>query len=67
MKISKIVSYMEEKLGKKAVLDASGEAAPYNGLPADRSINTQKAQGLGFKFYDLESWLYKLIDLELSR
>ena len=52
---------------KKAVLEASGEAAPYNGLPANRSINTQKAQGLGFKFYDLESWLYKLIDWELSR
>ena len=67
VKISKIVSYMEEKLGKKAVLEKSGEPAPYNGLPANRSINTQKAQATGFKFYDLESWLYKLIDLELSR
>lgn len=62
VKIADLISYIEKAAGKKAVLDKDGEPAPFNGLPCDRSINTQKAQSLGFKFMDLDSWLFKLVD-----
>lgn len=52
---------MEGKTGTKAVLAKDGEEAPYNGEP-EYSINTDKAQELGFTFYDLRDWIYELLD-----
>ncbi|MBQ6589430.1 MAG: NAD-dependent epimerase/dehydratase family protein [Butyrivibrio sp.] len=66
IKISEIISYAEEKLGKKAVLDENGEAAPYNGLTDSLTFNTEKAKKAGYVFSDLNSWIYKLIDYEIG-
>lgn len=62
VRIRDLLSYIEKAVGKKAVLDKSAEPAPFNGLPRDRSINTQKAQRLGWNFYELDNWLFPLID-----
>lgn len=62
VKIADLISYIEKAVQKKALLDKAGEPAPFNGLPRDRSINTEKAQSLGYKFMDLDSWLFKLVD-----
>ncbi len=59
--IKEIISYVEKKTGTKATIDEKGESAPYNGEP-EYSINTEKAQSLGFKFSSLHDWIYELLD-----
>ena len=67
MKISEIISYAEEKLGKKAVLDEAGDAAPFNGLTDSLTFNTERVKESGYVFSDLDSWIYKLLDYEIRR
>ncbi len=62
IKISEIISYAESKLGKKAILDESGDVAPFNGLTGTLSFDTEKAKEAGYTFSDLDSWIYRLID-----
>lgn len=59
--LREIIAYVEEKTGQKAVIDKSGDDAPYNGEPA-YSINTDKAEALGFRFTNLKDWIYDLMD-----
>jgi nucleoside-diphosphate-sugar epimerase len=61
MSIKEIITYVENKTGKKAILSEDGEKAPYNGEKA-YSINTEKAVQLGFGFTILEDWIYNLLD-----
>lgn len=63
IRISEIINYAEKITGKTAILDASGDAAPYNGLTDTLSFNTDKARSIGYTFSDLSSWIYGLIDL----
>ena len=62
IKISEIIDYAEKKIGKAAILDDAGDAAPYNGLTDTLSFNTEKARGIGYTFSNLDSWIYGLID-----
>lgn len=39
----------------------TGDDAPYNGEP-EYSINTKKAEKLGFQFTNLKDWIYDLMD-----
>lgn len=66
--IREILDYVEQKTGKKAVLNAGGDAAPYNGEP-EYSINTDLAVSLGFRFSRLHDWIFELLDcyIELLR
>ncbi|MCM1373640.1 MAG: NAD-dependent epimerase/dehydratase family protein [Muribaculum sp.] len=59
--IREIIEYVEKKTGTKAVIDKTGENAPYNGEP-EYSINTEKAESLGFRFSKLQDWIYELLD-----
>jgi len=59
--IREILNYVTEKTGKEAVLSENGERAPYNGEP-EYSINTKKAEKLGYKFSNLKDWIYGLLD-----
>ncbi len=59
--IQEILSYIELKTGKLAIIDPSGEKAPYNGTPRNR-INTEKAQQLGFVFSEIKEQIFPLID-----
>lgn len=59
--IREIIEYVEKKTGIKAVTDITGENAPYNGEP-EYSINTEKAESLGFRFSTLQDWIYELLD-----
>ncbi len=59
--IKEIIDYVEKKTGTKAVLDREGEEAPYNEEP-EYSINTDKADALGFRFSVLQEWIYDLLD-----
>ena len=59
--IREILGYVEQKTGKKAVLTADGDAAPYNSEP-EYSINTDLAASLGFRFSRLHDWIFELLD-----
>lgn len=59
--IREIIDYVEKKTGSKAIIDKGGENAPYNG-ESEYSINTEKAQALGFQFSVLHDWIYELLD-----
>ena len=59
--IRDILNYLEKEIGMSAVISDDGDPAPYNGEP-EYSINTDKAESLGFKFSSLNDWIYNLID-----
>lgn len=59
--IREIIEYVEKKTGTRAIIDQTGENAPYNGT-AEYSINTEKAESLGFRFSVLQDWIYGLLD-----
>lgn len=59
--IKEILEYVTTKTGKTPILSKDGEKAPYNCEP-EYSINTNRAEKLGFKFSNLKDWIYELID-----
>lgn len=63
--LREIIDYVEKKTGTRAIIDKEGDVAPYNGEP-EYSINTDKAERLGFQFSNLRDWIYDLIDYYLG-
>lgn len=59
--LREIIRYVEEKTGARAVFSPDGDEAPYNGEP-EYSINTRRAEALGFRFTRLRDWIYELLD-----
>ena len=59
--IREMLDYVERKTGKKSLLSPDGDPAPYNGTP-EYSINTGKAEALGFRFSVLRDWIWDLLD-----
>ncbi len=64
--IEEILSLIEKKSGKKAVISKDGERAPYNGTP-EYSINTKKAQTAGFQFSKLQDFLPDLLNFYIEK
>lgn len=64
--LKEIIQYVENKTGSKAIISVDGEAAPYNGEP-EYSINTERAQKLGFTFSNLRDWIYDLVDFYIEQ
>ena len=58
-----IISYIEKKLGKKAVFSPDGEKMPYDDTSCDTSYDCAKANGTGFVFSALAGRLYDLLDI----
>ena len=63
--IREILDFVEQRTGKKAVIEAGGDPAPYNGEP-EYSINTDIANALGFRFSRLRDWIYDLLDYYIA-
>ncbi len=63
--IREILDFVEQRTGKKAVIEAGGDPAPYNGEP-EYSINTDLAASLGFRFFRLRDWIYDLLDYYIA-
>ncbi len=61
MSLREIIDYVENKTGAKAIISKEGDDAPYNGEP-EYSINVDKATTLGFRFSELQDWIYDLLD-----
>lgn len=64
--IREILDYAESKIHKKAILDISGDKAPYNRLP-DYSINTDKAAEIGYIFSDIKEWIFDVLDFYINK
>lgn len=64
--LCEILKYVEEKTGHKAIIDENGDVAPYNGEP-EYSINTERAEKLGFKFSNLHDFIFELLDYYISK
>lgn len=63
--LQELCRYVEEKTGKRPVLSETGDPAPYNG-EQDYSINTLRAENMGFHFSPLREWFFSLVDQELA-
>ena len=63
VKISQIIAYIENKLGTKALIHPQGDPAPYNTDEGDMTFSTRKAESLGYRFSDINTWIYRLIDM----
>lgn len=59
--IKEIIDYIENKSNIKAIYDGNAENGAYNGTPSFY-LNTEKAEGIGYKFLELSSWIYELLD-----
>jgi len=64
--LREIIDYVEEKTGYKAILSEDGDPAPYNG-ESEYSINTAKAEALGYRFSNLKDWIYQLLDFYIEQ
>ena len=64
--LNEIIQYIEKKTGTKAIITDDGDSAPYNGEP-EYSINTEKAENLGYHFSDLKDWIFDLLDYYIRK
>jgi hypothetical protein len=63
--LKEIIQYVEEKTHSKAIIATGGDMAPYNSEP-EYSINTKKAEKLGFPFSNLNDWIFDLLDYYIN-
>lgn len=59
--LREIIQYVENKTDAKAAIASDGDVAPYNGEP-EYSLDIARAEGLGFKFSNLNDWIFDLLD-----
>ena len=64
--LREILDYVEKKTGVKAIISTEGEEAPYNG-EVEYSINTERAEKLGYRFSNLKDWIYELVDYYMEQ
>ncbi|MDO5559653.1 MAG: reductase [Oscillospiraceae bacterium] len=64
--IRSIIDFIEKRTNKKAVLSDSGDAAPYNGYEAHSTLSTEIAENAGYKFSNINDWIFRLIDFYLN-
>ena len=61
-----MISYIEDRSGKKAVIDNAGDPAPYNGASDNISYDLSKALSSAFGFSNIEDWIFGLIKTLLT-
>ncbi len=68
VRVKDIISYIEAKTGKKAIIDAKGELHPFNGKHFENSgysgcsLNLDKAKKLGCDVSELSDWIWHFLD-----
>lgn len=63
--VEEIITYVEEKTGRKAAFSAKGEAAPYNGAEG-YSMDVALAESLGYTFSDTKDWIWEVLDYYIA-
>lgn len=64
--LQEIICYVEQKTEKKAKLSVEGLSGTYNGQRSF-SLNTERANSLGYNFTELNSWIYGLLDSYIEK
>lgn len=64
--IRQIADYVYDQTGKVLIVNNSGDEAPYNG-ENKHSINTDKANHLGYHFSSLNNWIFDLLDTYIDK
>ncbi|MBQ8378088.1 MAG: NAD-dependent epimerase/dehydratase family protein [Oscillospiraceae bacterium] len=64
--LAEIMEYVNQKTGCKGIITPDGENAPFNG-ECEYSINTDKAEKMGFKFSNLKDWIFELLDYYIEQ
>lgn len=59
--VSDILTYVEKKTGRYAILKKNGDPAPYNGTK-DNGLSTERANNMGVSFKSVHDWIFQLID-----
>jgi len=59
--LEEIISYTEKRAGVKAVIEDGGDAGTFNVVPSF-SLDTSIAAETGYKFMNIDGWVYPLID-----
>ena len=59
--LGEVIAYVEEKCNTKAIIQANGAPAPFNGFPS-YGLNLDKATDAGYVFEPLYAPLYRLLD-----
>lgn len=62
IQIKDIISYIENRTGKKAKIQEGAESAPFNGLSCNWTFKTKIANDCGYSFQETEEYVKKLID-----
>ncbi|MCR5061290.1 MAG: NAD-dependent epimerase/dehydratase family protein [Saccharofermentans sp.] len=57
-----LIDHIENTTHHKAIIDAGGDPAPYNGIYGVQSFCTEKAGKTGFVFSNVYEWIYNLLD-----
>ena len=63
--IKMILDYIEEKSGKKSIIDKNGAASPF--LEKTFSLNMDRAKQLGYHVSNINSWFWSLMDEYIAR
>lgn len=59
--LNEIITYIEKSTNTKAIIKENGKSGAYNGM-FDCSLDISKAKSLGFKFKEVRSFIFALID-----
>ncbi|MCR4950060.1 MAG: NAD-dependent epimerase/dehydratase family protein [Solobacterium sp.] len=58
---AEIIREAERMYGRQALMQETGDPAPYNGSHGTVTYNTEKAEAAGFRFSNLHAWIHDLI------
>lgn len=64
--LQEILSYVEQKTGKKAKFSTEGINGPFNGQKS-LSLDLKLANSFGYSFTELNSWIYGLLDAYINK
>lgn len=64
--MGEVISYVENKTGRKAAFSRLGRSGPFNGQKTF-SLDVALAESLGYSFTDLDEWIYGLLDKFIAK
>ena len=65
--IKQIIEYIEEKLGKKAIISGGKDVEPYNEFgEGSFSLNLDVSKRLGYKFVNIGKWIWRGLDFYIK-
>lgn len=64
--LDEVITYISEKVNRKAIITKDGEASPYNGVKSYR-LNIDRVKEVGYTFPTADTYMYQLLDSYITR